>query len=129
MEAEKVGIKLFTISLFLLLLSEAGSVFLLSVFSNYNMLILGSTRILQLAVFLFAVSISGQSMFDIGLGKEQIIPGIKIGLKWSFWFGVAAFAVFTMIFFIGFDILKILHTRLPATGDDLLLFFLWFDTA
>jgi len=88
------------------------------------MLILGSTRILQLAVFLFAVSIFGQSMSDVGLGKRQIIPGIKIGLKWSFWFGVAAFALLALIFFIGFDILKILHIRLPATGGNLLLFFL-----
>ncbi|MBW1893778.1 MAG: CPBP family intramembrane metalloprotease [Deltaproteobacteria bacterium] len=124
MEAEKIGIKLFTISLFLLLLSETGSVFLSSVFSNHNMLILGSTRVLQLAVFLFAVSIFGQSMSDIGLGRQQIVPGIIIGLKWSFWFGVVALALLTLIFFIGFDILKILHTRLPATGGNLLLFFL-----
>lgn len=124
MEAEKVGVKLFGISLFLLLLSEAGSVFLFSVFSNHHMLVLGCTRTLQLAVFLFAVSIFGKGMSDIGLEKQKILPGVKIGLVWSFCFGLVAFITMALILFSGFDIIKLLHTRLPAAGNDLFLFFL-----
>jgi CAAX protease family protein len=124
MEAEKVGIKLFGVSLFLLLLTEAGSVFLFSVFSNHHMLLLGITRVLQLTVFLLAVTIYGRGMSDIGLEKQMILSGVKKGLVWSFCFGVAAFAIMALLFFSGIDIIKLLHTRLPAAGDDLFLFFI-----
>lgn len=124
MEAEKVGIKLFGVSIFLLLLSEAGSVYLFSVFPGHHMKVLGGTRTLQLAVFLFAVSIFGKGMSDIGLEKQKILAGVKKGLVWSFCFGLLAFITMALILFSGFDVLKLLHTRLPAAGNDLFLFFL-----
>jgi len=124
MEAGKVGIKLFAASLFLLLLSEAGNVYVTSFFPEHHMMVLGATRVLQLSAFIVAVNVFGQGMSDIGLAKEQIIPGIKKGLIWSFCFGISALTVLAIIFYTGIDVLKLLHTRMPAQGNDLLLFFL-----
>jgi membrane protease YdiL (CAAX protease family) len=124
MEAEKVGIKLFGVSILILLATEIGSMYLFSVFPRHHILILGGIRTLQLAAFIFAVIVFGRGMSDIGLAKDEIIPGIIKGLVWSLCFGISALAVLSVVFLTGIDLLKLLHTRLPANGDDILIFFL-----
>lgn len=124
MDTEKIGIKLFFLSLVFLLLTEAGSMFLASCYEGRGLLILGGARVLQLTAFLIAVLIYGRGLSDIGLAKQQILPGLRQGLKWSLWFGIAACIGLVGLYVGGFDVLKIMHTRLPDAGDDLLLFFL-----
>ena len=97
MEAGKVGIKLFGVSILILFLSEAGSMYLFSVFSNHHMPVLGGIRTIQLGLFLVAVVVFGRGMSDIGLAKDQIIPGIMKGLIWSLLFGMSALAVLAVV--------------------------------
>ena len=124
MDAGKVGIKLFGVSILILLLSEAGSVYLFSVFTDHHMPVLGGIRTIQLALFLVAVVVFGRGMSDIGLAKDHIMPGIMKGLAWSILFGVAAGIVLAAVFLAGIDVLRLLHTRLPDHGNDILVFFL-----
>jgi membrane protease YdiL (CAAX protease family) len=125
LEADKIGIRLFFASIFLLAATEIGRMALASVFPDDYLPVLGIIRLVQTALFLWAVLKLGRGLTDVGLGKGQIIPGIKSGLIWSACFGGAALVFFFVLYFSSaVDLEGILHVRLPALEDGLVLYFI-----
>ncbi len=124
MEADRVGLKPFLLSLGAL--AGAEGVGNLAVASEIlpPLPALGLTRIGQIGLFLLIFHIWGDGMRSLGLGPGQIRRGIRSGLIWSAVFGAVVLAGFGIIYVMGQNPFTLFRTRLPADEADRLLFLL-----
>jgi hypothetical protein len=124
MEASKIKIKAFFISLATIVGIEGAAKIAVSG-SNLNpMMILGTVRLLETILIIRIVMIRGKGISSIGLAPSTIVRGIKKGMLWSAAFGLVTFFVFSVLFVFDINPLRIIHTRLPEKNDEIILFFL-----
>ena len=88
-----------------------------------GMMLLGSSRLLEIGSILLIALVYGNGLHSIGLGASQIFPGIKKGIIWSAGFGVIVFSTFLLLFLVKINPLVLIRTDLPSRQMDILIFF------
>ena len=127
MDAERIELKPFLISIALLLLVEGGRIVLLPrgpLNSVTPLAVIGGIRIVELTLFLAVFLLWGNGLKSIGLSREQVLPGIQKGLIWAICFGVIVSIGSGALFLLGINPLKIFRAPLPETPGALTVFFL-----
>ena len=87
-------------------------------------IVLGAVRLLQTGMIVMIVLIRERGLSSIGLSLTRTLPGLKRGLIWSAGFGLITLPGFVVLFAIGLNPLKLIHTQLPAKPGDILIFFI-----
>jgi membrane protease YdiL (CAAX protease family) len=124
MEPNKITLKTFTISVLTVLILEF--VFRLAM-AGQNAISLPAMGILRCLEAILVVFISfrfEKSPGGIGLSPSTLLPGILKGFIWSACFGIAAGLLFLALFIAGIDALKLVRTPLPASPQQIVIFFL-----
>lgn len=88
-----------------------------------RILFLGLIRLLQTGALIGVVAMLEGGLAAIGLQKQSLYQGLQRGLLWSAGFGIAALVVLGLLLMAGIEVRPFLHTRLPASLKDLVLFF------
>ena len=88
MEANKVEIKPFIVSILTIVVIEVGAGVLFSEQIRNSAVVLSLLRVLEIILLLTIVGIWSRGLSDIGLEKSGILPGLWRGLLWSIAFGV-----------------------------------------
>ena len=124
--AEAVKIQIKTLAICLIAVIAVEVVARIGIRSeNYNpIIILGAVRLLETGLIVMIVLIRERGLSSIGLSLTGILPGFKRGLIWSAGFGLITLLGFVVIFAIGLNPLKLIHTQLPAKPGDILLLFI-----
>jgi len=123
METKKITLKIFTIAVIILLACEI--VMGLAVSSKWLsvMAIIGIGRFVEILLLLVLIQLTS-GLSAAGLGREQLLPGLIRGFRWSAGFGGVVLAAAGIMYLSGLNPLKMIHTRLPEKIPDLMLYFL-----
>lgn len=124
METAKIDIKVLLLSLAAVILAELGAKAFLSFDIASPMVITGTVRLIEIALILIIVITWGKGTLSLGLSMKTIVSGFTRGLLWSMAFGLAAAAVFGILFVAGSAPLELIHTRLPEETSGIILFFI-----
>ena len=124
METKPIGIKVFLLSLGVIILIEGAARLLISRGLYNSMIVLGGTRILETGIIVSCVLLWGKGLPSIGLAWAKIAPGIKRGLIWSACFALVAAFASVVLYMVGLDPLKLIAVRLPGRLSEILIFFL-----
>jgi hypothetical protein len=84
---------------------------------------LALTRILQIGAVFMVLLLNHRTPAAIGLGRNQISPGLSRGLFWSLIFGLCASAGMAVLYLAGTNPISFVQTALPRSGGHLALFF------
>jgi uncharacterized protein len=84
---------------------------------------LALTRIAQTGTLFLVLSLNHRTPAAIGLGRNQIIPGLSRGLFWSLIFGLCTLAGMAAFYLAGTNPFSLIQTALPRSGGSLVLFF------
>ncbi len=123
MAADRIQLKIFCSSLFLILLAEIAAVFFVPPKWGGPYLRIGLVRITEIILLLLLVYFWEGKMDIVGLGRHQIRPGLEKGLVWSMGFGGLVCAGFLLLHLAGTDPLKLFSMRLPEKITDRILLF------
>jgi membrane protease YdiL (CAAX protease family) len=88
------------------------------------MMLLGLVRLIELALLLLVVVKLGNGLQSIGLGGEDLLPGLKNGLVWSAVFGAVVALGFTVLVLTGVNPLKFFASPIRRGLVDLSLLFI-----
>ncbi|MBW2601052.1 MAG: CPBP family intramembrane metalloprotease [Deltaproteobacteria bacterium] len=88
------------------------------------MLILGTTRLVEIVALFLILSIWGNGISCIGLAQGQIFSGLKKGFIWSAAFGLCTVLGFAVIYMVQLNPLLLIKTNLPQETTALVLFFI-----
>ncbi|MBW2264899.1 MAG: CPBP family intramembrane metalloprotease [Deltaproteobacteria bacterium] len=88
------------------------------------MLILGTTRLVEIVALFLILSIWGNGISCIGLAQGQIFSGLKKGFIWSAAFGLCTVVGFAAIYMAQLNPLLLVKTNLPQETTALVLFFI-----
>lgn len=124
METEKIDITILLLSLAAVSLVEFVARTLVSCDIAFPMVITGAARFIEISLILIIVITWGRGPASLGLSRETIVPGLMKGFLWSVAFGMAAAAIFGILFWAGVNSFEIIHTRLPEEKSGVILFFL-----
>ena len=124
MEAVKIQIKTLAICLMAVIAVEVIARIGICAGSYTPIIILGAVRLLQAGLIVMIVLIRERGLSSIGLSLTRTLPGLKRGLIWSAGFGLITLLGFVVIFAIGLNPIKLIHTQFPAKPGDILLFFI-----
>jgi len=125
MESNKIGIKPFFIALGAIAIIEIVARNVIPVCGFLpSMAIQGGIRIGELILLVLIVVIWGKGLSSIGIAKNQLLPGVKKGLLWSFGFGLAVLITAGILLACGINPLPLIYTRLPKQFFDLIVFFI-----
>ena len=124
MEAKKIEVKIFFLSLATLVLIETTAVLLFSGIRISPMVLTGAIRLIEMALIMLIVLFWGQGLSSIGLGPSKMVKGLVRGLFWSAGFGIITFFAFIALFLVDINPLALIHTRLPGKSEEIVLFFL-----
>jgi membrane protease YdiL (CAAX protease family) len=124
MDANKITLKTFALSIFTVLILE--SVFRLTISGQSASLLLqlGILRMIEAFLLVFIARQLEKDPGAIGLSRSTLLPGIVRGLIWAACFGVAAGALFLVLFAAGVDALKLLGNPATSTRQHAIVFFL-----
>ena len=118
-----IEIRVLLLSVVALLAAEVATAAIISETSSSPMLALGIARLLETMLIFLIVSTVGKGMSTIGLGRENLITGLKNGLIWSAAFGMCAFLGFAVLFAAHINPLNMIKTDLPLNTLELILYF------
>ena len=119
-----ISAKVFFLSLVLVLVGE-GITLSVSYHTAYPlMLVLGGERLLLAATLLMVAAPGGQGLSSFGLSRDRFADGLKRGLIWSVFAGLAGLLFFVILYAARISPLALVHSRLPGDGLELVLFFL-----
>jgi membrane protease YdiL (CAAX protease family) len=123
MDAEKITLKTFALSIFAVVILE--SVFYLTVSGRPAELLLelGILRVAEAVVLVFISLRLERGAGAIGLARSTLLPGFVRGLIWSAFFGLAAGILFLVLFAAGMDPVKLLGHPPAASRTHLFVFF------
>ena len=124
MEAKKIEIKVFFLSLATLVLIETAATLLISGIKISPLVVTGAVRLIEIALILIIVLVWGQGLSSIGLVPSKMVKGLIKGLVWSAVFGIVTLFAFIALFLVDINPLALIHTRLPAKSGEIVLFFL-----
>jgi membrane protease YdiL (CAAX protease family) len=124
MRVTAVSTKVFFLCLFLALIGELVTL-AVSYHTAYPYLpVLGIERLL-LAILLLVIAGPGSGRgVPFGLGRERLTAGLKRGLIWSVFTGLAALFFFAVLYAAHISPLSVIRTPLPTDAMKLTLFFL-----
>ena len=91
---------------------------------SVSLAVMGFSRLLEIAVIITVVVLSGKGLSTVGLWKKSIGHGIRRGMIWSAGFGIISAAVGGILFCMGYDPFAFVATPLPTDKIPLLLLFL-----
>jgi len=124
MEANKISLKTFIVSIAGILIIETGFRLALDGRISYALPALGMLRCLEsLLLVVTAVLLEGDPG-AIGLSRPKMMAGFIRGLLWSACFGIAAGVLFLILLAAGINALKLLHSAKPASWQHMIIFFL-----
>ena len=123
MEAKQIRLETLLICLAAISCTEGLRWFVISVLQGDSMIVLGFTRLSEVALILFIVSILEKGLSSVGLASSQMLPGIKKGIIWSAGFGMLVFFAFLVLVLFGTDPLGLIRIPLPLKQVDMILFF------
>jgi len=124
MEAKKIEIKIFILSLATLVLIETAASLLISGIKIAPMVVTGVVRLIEITLIITIVFVWGKGLPSIGLAPSKMVKGLIKGLAWSAGFGIITFFAFIALFLVDINPLALIHTRLPAKSGEIVLFFL-----
>lgn len=124
MEADKIEIKPFFISLAVIFFSESAANVLISNSLFPSIVTLGGIRLLEIILLIVIIMIFGKGLSSIGLAGYQMLPGFKKGLTLSVSFGIAASFAFGILYIAGINPMTFIRTCLPEQPQELLFFFI-----
>ena len=112
-------------ALAVVLLVEAGVIMLAGQNGTISRLcLIGIARLLQ-AVLVCTLAVKAHGGPGIvGLGRDKVSVGLKIGLRWSAGFAAVAGLGFAAIRIAGQHPLALIRTPLPSSADEMALFFI-----
>ncbi len=123
METDQVGLTPVVLSVLVLMLAELAAGFLMQIQWRFPLLVLGGIRLAEIVLFLLVFRIWGRGPADLGLGRDQILPGLIRGILWSLGFGGVVLAGFALLWLTGVNPLKLLRTGLPRDPVEKMLLF------
>jgi len=88
MEAKKIEIKIFLLSLATLVLIETAATLLISGIKISSMVVTGVVRLIETVLVIIIVMVWGQGLPSIGLAPSKMVKGLIRGLFWSAGFGI-----------------------------------------
>ena len=124
MEAKKIEIKIFFLSLATLVLIETAAALSISGIKISPMVVTGVVRLIETALIIIIIFVWGQGLPSIGLVPSKMVKGLKRGLFWSAGFGIITFFTFIALLIVDINPLALIYTRLPAQSREIVLFFL-----
>ena len=124
MEAKKVELKTFLISLGAVLGVEFLAKAMISTGLYHSMIFLGVLRLVETVMVLLIVSFRGKGVSSIGLSPQTLGSGLRRGLIWSACFGAITALAFVALFLVGIDPLGIIRVRLPSGSREIIIYFL-----
>jgi len=124
MEAKKIEIKIFLLSLATLVLIETAATLSISGIKISPIVVTGVVRLIETALIIIIIFVWGQGLPSIGLVPSQMVKGLKRGLFWSAGFGIITFFAFIALFLVDINPLTLIHTRLPGKSGGIVLFFI-----
>ena len=124
MEAKKIDIKIFFLSLATLVLIEIAATLSISGIKISPMVVTGVVRLIETVLIIIIVLVWGQGLSSIGLAPSRMAKGLIRGLFWSVGFGIFTFFAFIALFLVDINPLTLIHTRLPVKSMEIVLFFL-----
>jgi len=124
MEAKKIEIKIFFLSLATLVLIETAAALSISGIKISPMVVTGVVRLIETALIIIIIFVWGQGLSSIGLVPSEMVKGLKRGLFWSAGFGIITFFAFIALLIVDINPLTLIYTRLPAQSREIVLFFL-----
>jgi len=124
MEAKKIEVKMFLLSLATVLLIETAGIILASGIKISPLIVTGVLRLIQTALIIIIVVVWGHGLSSIGLVPSSMLKGLKRGLFWSAGFGIITFFAFIALFLVDINPLALIHTMMPAKSGEIVLFFL-----
>lgn len=124
MEAKKIEIKIFFLSLATVVLIETAAALSASVIKISPVVVTGVVRLIETVLIIVIVLVWGQGLPSIGLAPSKMAKGLIRGLFWSAGFGIISFFAFIALFLVDINPLALIHTRLPAKNMEIVLFFL-----
>ncbi len=123
MAPEPLGVKPFFLAVGALLITEVLAGLAVSLELSSPLLVLGLLRCVQIALFLFIAQNScKERLYCIGLGSDQILPGIFRGLIWAGAFGFIVLFGGGILYLLGMNPMAMVRTRLPSDTGQLLLY-------
>jgi membrane protease YdiL (CAAX protease family) len=124
METKKIEIKIFFLSLAVLVLIETGATLSISEIKISPIVVTGIVRLIETAMIIMIVQFWGQGLSSIGLTPSKMGKGLIRGLLWSAGFGIITLLVFIALFLFDINPLKPIHVGLPSKSREIVLFFL-----
>ncbi|MCP4368068.1 MAG: CPBP family intramembrane metalloprotease [Deltaproteobacteria bacterium] len=124
MEAKKIEIKIFFLTLATLVLIETAAILAVSGIKVSPVVVTGVVRLIEIALIIIIVIVWGKGLSSIGLVPSRMVNGFIRGLWWSAGFGIITFFAFIALFLVDINPLSLIHTRLPAKNIEIVIFFL-----
>jgi len=124
MEPKKIEIKVFLLSLAVLILIETTAILSVSGIKISPVIVTGAVRLIEIALIILIVMVWGQGLSSIGLVPSKMVKGLIRGLFWSAGFGIITFFAFIALFLVDINPFALIHTRLPGKIGEIILFFL-----
>jgi len=124
MEAKKIEIKIFFLTLATLVLIETAAILSVSGIKVSPVVVTGVVRLIEIALIIIIVLVWGKGLSSIGLVPSKMVNGLIRGLWWSAGFGIITFFAFIALFLVDINPVALIHTRLPAKGIEIVLFFI-----
>ena len=124
MEADRIEIKTVFISVVVVAVIEAAVGIAASTGAYSSTPLLGAARLLEAVLIVLIVLNRERGLSSIGLALSGMFFGLKRGLVWSAGFGIIVLLVSAALFAAGINPLALIHTRLPAGRNEVILFFL-----
>ncbi len=124
METDRITIKIFCISLVIILLCEISGAVYIGISGQNPVLVLGVSRLIEIVLLVLLCYFETKGLECIGIGQDQLMPGIKKGVVWSLCFAGVVAIVFFLLWLLKVDALKLIHIRLPKDPLELFIFFM-----
>ena len=124
MEAKKIEVKIFFLSLATLVLFEITATIFISGIRISPMVLTGTIRLIEMTLIILIVFFWGRGLSSIGLAPSTMVKGLIRGLFWSAGFGIITFFAFIALFLVDINPLALIHTRLPGKSGEIVLFYL-----
>jgi len=124
MEANKISLKTLAISIAAVFAMETVFRLVIRGQPGSPLPALGIVRCMQAVCLLFIAGRFEKDPNAIGLSRSKILPGLKRGLIWSVCFGIAAGALFLVLFAAGINPLKLVNTPMPSAPGQIFIFVL-----
>ena len=84
---------------------------------------LGLARMLQIIVVVIIVRQAATGLALFGISRMVMVTGLKKGAKWSLWFAMASALLFSLLWLLGVNILKLFQAPIPFNYSGILLIF------